>query len=218
MSIVDIVAQLIGPSIRAISSKLNLKSPQFGSPVQWHQDWAFGPHTNDDLLTVGVNMDDMRVENGCLQVISGSHQGRIFDHHFEGHFAGAVTEPDFDDSSAVPIELKAGGISIHHFRTLHASLSNPSQQPRRLLLLEYAAGDAWPLLNNALSSRENEWQAYCGSFLRGEPSNLPRVTDVPTRLPLPPAKREGSIYENQSVLRRSTFNRNRSDSNTPLTA
>ena len=201
-TILDIVAQLIGPSIYTNGNKLNMKSAEFGSPVQWHQDWAFYPHTNDDILAVGVIIDDMRVENGCLHVIPGSHRGRILDHHFEGHFSGAVTELDFDDSSAVPIELKAGDISIHHVRTLHGSLPNTSQQPRALLLFQYCAGDAWPLVNS-------DWQAYCGSFLRGEPTNVPRVTGVPVRLPLPPSKRDGSIYENQSVLHRSTFKNGR---------
>ena len=39
-------------------SKLNMKDPKYGSPVEWHQDWAFYPHTNDDLLAIGVMLDD----------------------------------------------------------------------------------------------------------------------------------------------------------------
>ncbi len=197
-SILDVVGQLIGPNIASNGDKLNMKSPEIGSAVQWHQDWAFYPHTNDDLLAVGVIMDDMMIENGCLQVIPGSHSGRTYDHHFEGQFAGAVTEPDFDDAGAVPIELRAGGISIHHVRTLHASLPDTSPRPRRLLLFQYLAGDAWPLINN-------DWETFRKSFVRGTPSNVPRLKDVPVRLPLPPAKRGGSIYENQSVLTHSTF-------------
>ena len=51
---------MIGPDLRLHGSKLNLKSPQYGSPVEWHQDWAFYPHTNDDILAIGVMLDDMR--------------------------------------------------------------------------------------------------------------------------------------------------------------
>ena len=65
----DIVAQLIGPAIRSMGTKLNMKAGESGSPVEWHQDWAFYPHTNDDLLAVGVAIDDMTRENGCLMVI-----------------------------------------------------------------------------------------------------------------------------------------------------
>ena len=65
-TILDIVAQLIGPTIRTNGNKLNMKSAGFGSEVEWHQDWAFYPHTNDDILAVGVALDDMMLENGCL--------------------------------------------------------------------------------------------------------------------------------------------------------
>ena len=129
-AILEIVSQLIGPSIRTNGNKLNLKYGGFGSPVEWHQDWAFYPHTNDDLLAVGIALDDMSEANGCLMVIPGSHKGRILDHHQDGHFIGAVTEADFDDSDAVKIEMKAGGISIHHARALHGSLPNTSPDPR----------------------------------------------------------------------------------------
>ena len=73
--ILDITAQLIGPGIRTNGDKLNMKSAEVGSPVEWHQDWAFYPHTNDDLLAVGVAIDDMTLENGCLLVVPGVSQG-----------------------------------------------------------------------------------------------------------------------------------------------
>ena len=56
--LVGIVQKLVGPSVRLHGSKLNMKAPRYGSPVEWHQDWAFYPHTNDDLLAVGVMLDD----------------------------------------------------------------------------------------------------------------------------------------------------------------
>lgn len=155
--ILDIVEQLIGPGLRTNGNKLNMKSPEYGSPVEWHQDWAFYPHTNDDLLAVGVSMDEMKYENGCLLVIPGSHKGPVYSHHQDGHFAGAVTEELPDADKAVPIELEAGGISIHHVRTLHASAKNVSSRPRRLLLYQYCAPDAWSLQGYP------NWQAYLDS-------------------------------------------------------
>ena len=134
--ILDIVSQLVGTeSVRTNGNKLNMKASELGSPVEWHQDWAFYPHTNDDLLAVGVAIDDMTQENGCLLTIPGSHKGKVYDHHQDGRFVGAVTEPNFDDSNAEAIEVKAGGISIHHVRTLHGSLPNTSSNTRRLFLL-----------------------------------------------------------------------------------
>ncbi|MCH7978467.1 MAG: phytanoyl-CoA dioxygenase family protein [Acidobacteria bacterium] len=120
------------------------------------------------------------------------------DHHQDGHFIGAVTEPDFDDSAAVKIEVKAGGISIHHVRALHGSLPNRSSKPRRLLLLQYCSGDSWPLTGS-------DWETYCNTFIRGEPTLEPRIEKVPWRVPLPPPLRSGSIYETQTLLKSSTF-------------
>ena len=201
--ILDIVSQLIGPDIYTNGDKMNMKLPAVGSPVEWHQDWAFYPHTNDDLLAVGICLDDSTRENGCLMVIPGSHKGPILDHHQDGHFVGAVTEDDFDPAAAVPIELESGDISIHHVRTLHGSLSNSSDVPRRLLLIQYCALDAWPL--QPPPSWRTDPGAYTSAVLRGIPDFQPRMADVPVRLPIPPAKRTGSIYENQLELRESTF-------------
>ena len=197
--ILDIVSQLIGSSVWTNGNKLNMKSGGFGSPVEWHQDWAWYPFTNDDLLAVGVCIDDMTEENGCLLVIPGSHRGPILNHHLDGIFAGGVTEESFDDTAAEKLEVKAGGISIHHVRTLHGSLPNLSPYPRRLLLFQYCAGDAWPLSGI-------DWDTYRKRFLRGEPTCQPRVTEVPVRIPLPrPKHHSGSIYETQRVIRKSTF-------------
>jgi phytanoyl-CoA hydroxylase len=198
-AILDIVEQLLGPDIYTNGDKLNMKLPEFGSPVEWHQDWAFYPHTNDDMLAVGVAMDDMLQVNGCLQVLPGSHKRPILDHHFEGHFAGMVTDQNFDDSDAVPIEVHAGGISIHHVRALHGSLPNLSDIPRRLLLLQYCAADSWCIYKTV------DWEAHLGQFVRGEPTNQPRLENVPVRLPLPPVLRSGSIYEAQSIVGKSNF-------------
>lgn len=195
--IIDIVEQLIGPGVRSMGSKLNMKYPDFGSPVEWHQDWAFYPHTNDDVLAVGVAIDDMSLENGGLMVIPGSHKGPTLDHHQNGHFAGAVTDPNFTADGAVPIEVKAGGISIHHVRTLHGSTPNTSSKPRRLLLAAYTAVDAWPL--------SGDLDALSANVLRGELTNQVRVVAAPVRMPQPRAERGGSIYETQTILKKPLY-------------
>ena len=203
-AMLEIASTLVGTfAMHSNGTKLNMKSEEIGSPVHWHQDWAFYPHTNDDLLAIGVAIDDMTRENGCLLAIPGSQRSRIFDHHLDGHFCGAVTESDFDDSTAEAIEVKAGGISIHHVRTLHASLPNSSPNPRRLLLQQYCAGDSMPL--QALAQIPLTWEEYEACFVQGEPTLKIRLEPAPVRMPQPPALKGGSIYENQSVLKSSTF-------------
>ncbi|MEP7083121.1 MAG: phytanoyl-CoA dioxygenase family protein, partial [Betaproteobacteria bacterium] len=148
-SLLSILRALLGDDIRLHGSKLNLKAPQFGSPVEWHQDWAFYPHTNDDLLAVGVMLDDTTVENGAMYVIPGTHQGPTFDHHgADGHFCGAI-DPEvsgLDFTKAVPCEGAAGSCSFHHVRLVHGSAQNTSNRSRGLLLYEAGAADAFPLV------------------------------------------------------------------------
>ena len=198
--ILNIVTQLIGLDIRHNGHKLNMKYPKFGSPVQWHQDGAFYPHTNDDLLAVGVAIDDMTTENSCLMVIPRSHLGPTYNHHQNGEFIGSVTETDFDpQATSIPVEVKAGGISINHVRMLHGSAPNTSDQPRRLYLIQYCALDAWPLLGIP------NWDIFNDCILRGTPNNEPRTTEAPVRIPLPQAERAGSIYEVQSLMEKPLY-------------
>lgn len=196
-----ILQDLLGESVRLHGSKLNLKAPQFGSPVEWHQDWAFYPHTNDDILAVGVMLDDTTVENGAMYVIPGSHKGPTYDHHgADGHFCGAM-DPDtcgVDFSKAVPCEGPAGSASFHHVRTIHGSAQNISTRSRGLLLYEMTAGDAFPLL----ATGKTDWQEFNQRLIAGSPTIVPRVVPAPIRMPLPPARNQGSIYENQTAGKR----------------
>jgi len=194
-NILKILQALWGPSIRFDVSKLNLKAAGYGAPVEWHQDWAFYPHTNDDLCAVGIMIDDVDETNGPLMVIPGSHKGPILDHHADGgYFCGAIDprrgEVNFE--KAVKLTGLAGSVTIHHARTIHGSATNTSGRPRRLLLHQYRAADAWPLM-----AANQPWDAYRSSLISGEDTIDPRMTAVPVRLPLPPAPHQGSIYENQ---------------------
>jgi ectoine hydroxylase-related dioxygenase (phytanoyl-CoA dioxygenase family) len=181
-----------------------MKSARYGSPVEWHQDWAFYPHTNDDVLAIGVLLDDCDITNGPMLVTPGTHTGEVWSHHGDdGHFAGLI-DPDLVQSEidrAVPCMGRAGSMSFHHVRALHGSATNTSDRPRNLLLYEVAASDAWPLMG------VKDFDEFNSRLLAGGPVLAPRMTDVPVRLPLPPAKRQGSIYETQSASKKSYFTR-----------
>ncbi|MGE0503392.1 MAG: phytanoyl-CoA dioxygenase family protein [Rhizobiaceae bacterium] len=204
-SILAILRQLIGPAIRFDTSKLNMKQAGFGGAVEWHQDWAFYPHTNADLCAVGIMMDDCELENGPLLCVPGSHKGPVYDHHTNGAFCGAIdpvtSGVDFD--KAVACTGPAGSISIHHALTIHGSAVNTSTRSRRLLLYQYRAADAWPLVG---SQQLASWEAWNDLLLCGDNDPvLPRLTQVEVRLPLPVAKFAGSIFENQRELKNSYF-------------
>ena len=191
------VRDLVGPSLRLHTSKLNMKSAEFGAAVEWHQDWAFYPHTNDDILAVGVMLNDVGPENGPLLVVPGSHRGPILDHHADGRFCGAVdmAASGIDPADAVALTGPAGSVSFHHVRTLHGSDLNRSNQDRALLLYEITSADAWPIQGSM--SPVGDLESYDSKLLCGEPTIAPRLADVPVRIPLPGPEKEGSIYENQ---------------------
>ena len=199
----SILRSLLGPNVRLHGSKLNMKLPHCGAAVEWHQDWAFYPHTNDDILAVGVMIDDVEPDNGPLLALPGSHRiDKVWDHHQDGRFCGAMdptATPDLDYSKAIACTGKSGSCSFHHVRLVHGSSQNDSDKPRLLLLLECAAADAWPLL------RFTDLDELDSRMICGEPTIEPRAEIVPMRMPLPAALAEGSIYENQTALRHRFF-------------
>lgn len=203
-AVIDIVKRLIGPGLRLHGSKLNMKSAHFGSPVEWHQDWAFYPHTNDDVLAIGVLLDDTDLSNGPMLVTPGTHTGPVWTHHGEdGRFAGLI-DPDLIQAEivrAVPCMGKAGSMSFHHVRALHGSALNTSDRPRNLLLYEVAASDAWPIMG------VKDFEEYDSRLLSGGSVVELRMTAVPIRVPLPPPLRQGSIYETQAAATKSYFGR-----------
>ena len=199
--ITGILAQLIGPDLRLHGAKLNMKSAGYGAAVEWHQDWAFYPHSNDDVLATGLYLDDCGMENGPLLVVPGTHKGPVYDHHTDGYFAGAMAPEieGLDYAKAVPLTGKAGSMTIHHVRLVHGSALNTSSKPRRLLLHEYTAADAWPLMGVA------NFDEFNGRMVLGKPTIEPRLASVPVRMPLPPAPFQGSIYENQRAAAKRFF-------------
>jgi ectoine hydroxylase-related dioxygenase (phytanoyl-CoA dioxygenase family) len=198
--VLDLVRALIGPSVRFQNSKLNLKSAGYGAAVEWHQDWAYYPYTNDDVLAVGVLLDDFAEDNGAMMVIPKSHKGPIHDHHVNGVFCGGIdpTTPGLGLESAVPLYASAGSIMLHHARTIHGSALNRSGRSRNFLLYEVAAGDAWPLAGT--SAYFVDFDEFNSRLLCGEPTVEPRMVSVPVRIPLPKPADATSLYLAQKSL------------------
>lgn len=196
---------LIGPDLRLHTTKLNMKSAGYGAAVEWHQDYAFYPHTNDDILAVGVIIDNMESENGPLMVYPGSHKGPVYDHHVDGVFAGAFVpeEVGLDPKDAVELKGPAGSISIHHGRIVHGSALNTSDHPRRILFYEMMAADAFPIMGSM--TMWDGIEDYNRRILCGNPTITPRLKDIPIRIPQPQPDVPISIYEIQKGLKTRAF-------------
>lgn len=196
--VLALLTPLLGPSVRMHTCKLNLKSADYGAPVEWHQDWAFYPHTNDDVLALGVMLDDFEPDNGPMMVVPGTHFGPIHDHHQSGFFVGAIDPTLVHDelARAVPLIAKAGSITLHHARLIHGSAQNTSGRSRNFLLYEAMAADAWPLAGGHFGSLEE----FDSRLLCGHPTLQPRMTAVPVRMPFPKAPESASLYQSQKYM------------------
>lgn len=196
---------LIGPDLRLHTTKLNMKSAENGAAIEWHQDYAFYPHTNDDILAIGVIIDDMESENGPLMVYPGSHKGPVYDHHVDGTFAGAFIPQDvgLNPKDAVELTGPAGSISIHHGRIAHGSAENTSNRARRILFYEMMAADAFPIVGSL--TKWDGIEDYNTRMLCGDATLTPRLKDIPIRIPQPQPDVPVSIYEIQKGLSKSGF-------------
>lgn len=210
--LLEIVSDLIGPDVRLYGTKLNLKLPSgSGDPIQWHQDWGFYPHTNDQILAAGVMLDDMTEENGPLLVLSGSHRGRVYSHHAGGHFCGAL-DPELlggELASADQLTAPAGSVSFHHVRVVHGSGANRSTRSRRIIFQNYAAADAWPLVGCGAPGDGHvcpgsDFEGYKSLIVAGEHREA-RLAELPVLLPLPGPPDSSSVFTTQMNSGRAYF-------------
>jgi ectoine hydroxylase-related dioxygenase (phytanoyl-CoA dioxygenase family) len=187
------VADLIGPNVKFHHAKINSKLPGAATQVKWHQDFPFTPHSNDDLVTALIFVDEVTAENGPLEVLAGSHRGPLHELWHEGRFTGAVTRALEAEMMARSRQCigPAGAVCFMHTRLLHGSGPNVSQQPRTLYICVHSAEDAVPLSPNPLPSRHE------GRIVHGTRSG--RVRCVANELPLPQLPSTASFFGQQAA-------------------
>jgi ectoine hydroxylase-related dioxygenase (phytanoyl-CoA dioxygenase family) len=145
--IVAFVEGLFGRLLEIQHSKLNCKplNDSGEGRIAWHQDYPFFPHTNYDLVAVGIHLDDEGPDEGPVLVVPGSHRAGPLSHvRPDGEFGYEVTEalPDDAGERAVTLTGPAGQVTVHHCLTLHTSEPKRSANLRRILITQYRARDA----------------------------------------------------------------------------
>lgn len=143
--IVDRMEQLLGGEVYHYHSKMMLKEPYVGGAWEWHQDYGYWYHNGCLLPLLAsclIAVDRANRENGCLQVIRGSHlMGRV-DHGKTGEQTGAEmehVEAALARMELVHIEAEPGDALIFHCNLLHRSDQNRSPNPRWSLICCYNA-------------------------------------------------------------------------------
>lgn len=190
---VDMVAELIGPSIRFHHGKVNSKLPGAATKVKFHQDFPFQPMTNDDVVTALLFIDDVTLENGPLEVAPGTHRGPIFSHWHNGVFTGAVSDEVLEQhrSNIIKCTGAAGSVCLMHSSLLHGSAPNLSDGPRTLYITTYYAEDAIELSENHLPSKMTH------EVVRGAASGRVRCSSYSMQLPEKP--KDTSFFAQQAA-------------------
>ena len=191
----DCVADLIGPDVKFHHSKINSKLPGGNTAVKWHQDFTFTPHSNDDVVTALLMVDEVTADNGALEVEAGSHRGDLHGLWHDGVFTGAVADEVAAASQARSQMCigPAGAVCLMHTRLMHGSAPNLSGLPRTLFICVYSADDAVPLSPNPMPHR------FEGLLVRGERTN--RVRSVPFAMDLPQLPSTASFFDQQAKHR-----------------
>ena len=132
--ILDVVEDLIGPNIYALSSRFWMKPGRDGSYVSWHQDSAYFGLDPHELVTVWLALTDATPEMGCMKVIPGSHRGKAYSHeetfHEKNLLARGQVIHDVDGMDFDYMPLKQGQFSCHHERIVHGSDANDTPVDR----------------------------------------------------------------------------------------
>jgi ectoine hydroxylase-related dioxygenase (phytanoyl-CoA dioxygenase family) len=141
-------------------SKLMQKEPKVGGAWEWHQDYGYWYKNQfmfpDQLISVMVALTPANKQNGCLQVIKGSHKlGRI-NHGFAGEQVGAdmvMVNNALQTMDLVYVEIEPGDALFFHSNILHRSEANLSDHPRWSIISCYASQS-----NLAYNENSTSWK------------------------------------------------------------
>ena len=136
---------LLGGKVYHYHSKMIMKDANVGGAWTWHQDYGYWyqngclfPH----MASLFIAVDPSTRENGCLQVIAGSHECGRMDHTLTGDQAGADKERVDELLARLPleyVEMAPGDGLFFHGNLLHRSDQNRSDHPRWSMICCYNA-------------------------------------------------------------------------------
>ena len=156
--ILDVLEDLIGPEIYSNPVQhVRIKPPEkylphvyrdersgriagFGvGATPWHQDNGVVLPVADEteMTTVWVAVTDATVENGCLEIIRGSHRDGLLTHCASDGLGLSIPDPLLSLDRVVTCPMKRGDVLFMHRCTCHSSLPNRSEDVRISYDLRY---------------------------------------------------------------------------------
>ena len=135
--ILDCVEDLLGPNLQLFHDQALYKPAHHGGPVFWHQDNAYWQCVPANLVSCWLTLDDVTVANGAMQVIPGSHLSAMQHDRSAATDALLDNADRVDSSTAVAVELPAGGAMLHHCQTFHYTGPNETERERRAFAIHF---------------------------------------------------------------------------------
>lgn len=127
--LLDLLEAILGPVFRLVEDQLFYKPPHHGAPLAYHHDNIYYGYKDPEIVTCWIALDDATLENGCLQILPGSHREEV---RHELIPETIIQEAVIDHSKLVPVPVKAGEIVIFDGLTIHGSGPNTTDFPRRV--------------------------------------------------------------------------------------
>src|SRR5580698_9051787 len=133
-SVVGAAEKILGGEVYHYHSKMIMKDAKVGGAWAWHQDYGYWYQNGvltPNLCSVSIAVDAATRENGCMQVLKGSHQMGRVDHVLSGDQAGADMERVREAMKRYPLVycvMKPGDALFFHANLLHASARNESDK------------------------------------------------------------------------------------------
>jgi len=133
---VEACKTFIGPDADLYFNQAVLKPPEKGESFGWHQDSGYMATEPLEYITCWTAISDSTLENGCIWVLPGSHKRGLLPHEWSEQTNSRDVAVE-DESSAIPVEMKAGQVAVFSSFTLHKSGPNTSQSVRRGYVPQY---------------------------------------------------------------------------------
>ena len=142
-----LMSVLLGGPVAFFHAKLMQKRPYAGGRWEWHQDygyWYDDGFLRPDMASCYIALEEATLENGCLEVVPGSHRYGRIDHGTVGEQVGADrsrVEAIVERQGTVACELAAGDALVFHANLLHMSGPNRSADSRMGLITSFSRKD-----------------------------------------------------------------------------
>ena len=165
--LLDAMEDLMGPDLIMTTCAIwpkDARDPRF---VTWHQDSAYFGYEPMEVWGAWIALTDSHADNGCLKYLPGSHSNPEMAHEETWDeknmlSRGQRIKDDFDESTAINVDLEPGECTIHNFRLAHSSEPNTSDRRRIGILFVFCPTHVKPTndLNTGILVRGEDKYGY----------------------------------------------------------